>query len=76
MGEKKGRIVHINDFGLCEIATDERVRVAFTLDKLLGYAGQPLRDVGLRVGAEVIFQSDGSGRVESAQIARAAAAGT
>ena len=73
MSENKGKVIHINDFGLCQIATNEHLLVAFTLDKLSGYAGQPLRDVGLKVGAEVVFQSDGDGRVTSAGIASATA---
>lgn len=76
MSQNRGKVTHINDYGLCEVATDERVRVAFTLDKLSGYAGQPLRDLGLKVGAEVVFQSDDDGRVSSAKLAHAAAAGS
>lgn len=76
MNQNKGRVIHINDYGLCEVATDERLRVAFTLDKLSGYAGQPLRDLGLRVGTEVVFQSDDDGRVSSAALANATAAGS
>ena len=74
MSEQKGRIVRINDFGLCEVASVDGRRFGFTLDKLPGYAGQPLRDVGLRVGAEVVFQSDESGRV--AEVVRAGTAGS
>ena len=76
MSNNVGKVIRINDFGLCEVATDERLRVAFTLDKLSGYAGQPLRDLGLKVGAEVVFQNDENGRVASAQVAHAAAAGS
>lgn len=76
MSKNKGRVVRINDFGLCEVASPEGMRFAFTLDKLSDYAGQPLRDLGLRVGAEVVFQSDKFGRVASAQVARAATAGS
>ena len=71
----KGKVIRINDFGLCEIAAEGK-RVAFTLDKLPHYAGQPLRDLGLRVGAEVIFESDEEGRVSSAQLVHAATAGS
>ena len=76
MKQNKGKVIHINEYGLCEVATDERVRVAFTLDKLSGYAGQPLREIGLRVGTEIVFESDDDGRVSSAEVARAAAAGS
>ena len=76
MSENKGKVIDINDFGLCQVATNEHLRVAFTLDKLSGYAGQPLRDLGLKVGTEVVFQSDGDGRVAFARIANAAAAGS
>ncbi len=76
MSETKGRVIHINDFGLCQVTTNEHRRVAFTLDKLSGYAGQPLRDVGLKIGTEVLLQSDGNGRVASARVANAAAAGS
>lgn len=69
MSKNRGRILRINDFGLCEIETEEHRRVAFTLDKLADYAGQPLRDHGLEVGAAVIVESDRSGRVKSAQLA-------
>ncbi len=76
MSKNIGKVIRINDFGLCEVATNERLRVAFTLDKLSGYAGQPLRDLGLKVGAEVVFQSDEHGRVASAEVAHAASAGS
>ena len=76
MSRTKGRVIHINEFGLCEVASIEGTRFAFTLDKLSGYAGQPLHDVGLQIGAEVVFQSDEYGRVASAQVARAATAGS
>ena len=75
MSDNTGKIIHINEFGLCEVVS-EGTRFAFTLDKLPDYAGQPLRDLGLRVGAKIVFQSDEKGRVASAQVARAAAAGS
>lgn len=76
MSETKGRVIHINDFGLCQVATNGDRRVAFTLDKLSDYAGEPLRHIGLKVGTEVLLESDGSGRVASARVANAAAAGS
>ena len=75
MSESMGKIIRINEFGLCEVAVGEK-RAAFTLDKLAHYAGEPLRDVGLRVGAEVAFERDGKGRVASARVVHAETAGT
>ena len=71
--EKKTRgvIAHINDFGLCTVTTEENTRVVFMLDKLSGYSGQPLRDLGLRAGTKVVLRHDASGRVSSVQIANA-----
>ena len=66
-----GVIVRINDFGLCEVNTDSHKRAVFMLDKLSGYAGQPLNDFGLRVGTKVYLQQDTSGRVSSVRIAKA-----
>ena len=68
----RGVVVRINDFGLCEVATDAHVRAVFTLDKLSGYAGQPLRELGLKVGTKVILRHDAGGRVTSVQIASGA----
>ncbi len=76
MSENKGRVIYINDFGLCEVASNDGELFAFTLDKLSGYAGQPLGDIGLRVGAQVKFLSDEAGRVASAHVADTAAAST
>ena len=68
-------MIRINEFGLCEVAAKGR-RFAFTLDKLSGYAGQPLRDVGLEIGVEVDFESDDNGRVAFASLSHAHAAGS
>ena len=59
--------MRINEFGLCEVAAKGR-HFAFTLDKLSGYAGQPLRDVGLEIGVEVDFESDENDRIASASL--------
>ena len=67
MSESMGKVIRINEFGLCEMAVGEK-RAAFTLDKLAHYAGEPLRDVGLRVGAHVVFKRDQKGRVASARV--------
>ena len=75
MSKDRGRVVRINEFGLCEVKAKGR-RFAFTLDKLPGYAGQPLRDVGLEIGVEVDFESDEDGRVASASLPNAHAAGS
>lgn len=72
MSERQGKVIRINDFGLCEVAAEGK-RFAFTLDRLPHYAGQPLRDLGLRVGAEVTIESDAKGRVASARVSHAAA---
>ena len=58
----EGTVVRINDYGLCEVATDGHLRAVFTLDKLSGYAGQPLRDLGLKVGTRVLLRHDANGR--------------
>ena len=73
MSRKRGRVTRINDFGLCIVISDE-TRFGFTLDKLSGYFGQPLRDIGLVEGAEVSFESDELGRIRSAQLDHAPAA--
>ena len=73
MSRKRGRVIRINDFGLCIVVSDD-TRFGFTLDKLSGYFGQPLRDIGLVEGAEVSFESDDKGRIQSAQLHHAAAA--
>ena len=75
MSMNKGRVVRINDFGLCEVVAGGR-RFAFTLDKLPGYAGEPLRDLGLQIGVEVDFESDKYGRIASASLAHANAVGS
>ncbi|MYE24032.1 MAG: hypothetical protein F4Y01_08825 [Gammaproteobacteria bacterium] len=68
-------MIRINDFGLCEVDAGGK-RIAFTLDKLPHYAGQPLRSLGLRVGAEVAIESDERGRVASAHLVHADATGS
>ena len=70
----EGIIDHINDFGLCEVITDTEIRTVFTLDKLSGYVGQPLNDLGLKVGTRVLLRHDASGRVSSVRLANATAA--
>ena len=51
-------------------------RAAFTLDKLAHYAGEPLQDVGLHVGAHVAFKRDQKGRVASARVVHADTVGS
>ena len=71
----RARISRVNDFGLCEVVrTDDTFRSAFTLDKITGYGGQPLREFGIEKGAEVELIEDETGRVESATLVDAAAA--
>ena len=71
----KARISRINSFGLCEVVwSREAGRAAFTLDKVIGYGGQPLREFGIREGAEVELIEDETGRIESAQLVDAAVA--
>ena len=69
----KAEIVRINDFGLCEVMVigDSR-RAAFTLDKIEGYGGQPLGEFGIRVGTQVEFTEDDSGRIQEAHLVHAA----
>ncbi len=73
--EIKATISRINDFGLCEVTVPGNPgrRAGFTLDKLVGYSGQPLREFGIRAGAEVEFVEDARGRVESARLVHATA---
>ena len=75
-GEIKAKISRINEFGLCEVTVsgNPRRRAGFTLDKLDGYSGQPLREFGIRAGAKVIFIEDARGRVKSARLVHATAA--
>ena len=71
----KARISRINGFGLCEVVrVEEAGRAAFTLDKVIGYGGQPLREFGIEEGAEVELIEDETGRIESARLVDAAAA--
>ena len=68
-------VVRVNDFGLCEVAVDDqndRRRAGFTLDKLVGYRGEPVREFGIREGVKVVIE-EFDGRVESAKLANAAA---
>ena len=51
-----------------------RARGAFTLDKVIGCGGQPLREFGIRESAEVELIEDETGRMESAQLVDAAEA--
>ena len=51
-----------------------RARHAFTLDKVIGHGGQPLREFGISEGAEVELIEDETGRMESAQLVDAAEA--
>ena len=70
----KAEIVRINDFGLCEVTViDGSRRAAFTLDKIEGYGGQPLGEFGIRVGVQVEFTEDHSGRIQEAHLVHAAA---
>ena len=70
-----GSISRINDFGLCEVRSDDGARTSFTLDKLQGYGGQPLKEIGLRVGVAVRLEMDAEGRVASARVEPPAAGG-
>lgn len=71
----RARILRINGFGLCEAdRKDEAGRAAFTLDKVIGYGGQPLREFGIEEGAEVELIEDETGRVESVELVDAATA--
>lgn len=71
MSKRRGKVIRINDFGLCEVAAEGK-RISFTLDKLPHYSGEPLRELGLQVGADVLFESDENGRVASARVLNAA----
>lgn len=72
----KGRVFRITEYGLCEVelAPPSKKRAAFTLDKLIGYGGQPFQDFGLREGAEVDVDRDAKGRISSARLVVARAA--
>ena len=63
-----GSISRINDFGLCEVRSNDDVRIPFTLDKLQGYRGQQLNEIGLRVGMAVRLERDAEGRVTAARV--------
>lgn len=74
MATTSATVLRINDFGLCEVAIDEqngRRRAGFTLDKLVGYRGEPVREFGIWKGVRVIVEETG-GRVDSAKLANAA----
>lgn len=71
----KATVVRINRFGLCEVKIEEvggPRRAGFTLDKFRGYHGQPIREFGIRKGAQVDLEED-HGRVTSARLVHAAA---
>ena len=71
----KARISRINRFGLCEVVRVESPdRAAFTLDKVFGYGGQPLRAFGIEEGAEVELVEDETGRVDHVHVVDAATA--
>ena len=71
----KARISRINRFGLCEVIRAERPDgAAFTLDKVFGYGGQPLREFGIEEGAEVELVEDERGRVDHVHVVGAATA--
>lgn len=73
--EIKATISRINEFGLCEVTVPGNPcrRAGFTLDRLVGYSGQPLREFGIRAGAKVKFVEDASGKVKSARLVDVAA---
>ena len=71
----RARISRINRFGLCEVVRVEKTdRAAFTLDKLIGYGGQPLREFGIEEGAEVELVEDETGRINHVYLVNAATA--
>ena len=63
-----GSISRINDFGLCEVRSDDGARIPFTLDKLRGYRGEQPEEIGLRVGVAVHLERDAHDRVTAAQV--------
>ncbi len=75
MASNKGTVTNINDFGLCEIRTNDGSRFAFTLDQLKRprYTGEPLHAYGLCNGVQVVLETDDAGCVKSVQVAHAAA---
>ena len=68
-----GLISRIKDFGLCEVRSGDGERIPFTLDKLQGYGGQRLEEIGLRVGVAVHLERDAKGRVTATQVETLAA---
>ena len=64
-----GTIKRINEFGLCEVHTEDGTRAVFMLDKLDGYAGQPLKEFGVKVGARVWLEQVNE-RTTSAELMR------
>lgn len=67
-----GTIVRVNGYGLCEVRVDDLKkgprRTGFTLNQLAGYRGQPVKEFGIRVGADVEIEEDNEGRVKSARL--------
>ena len=69
----KARISRIRRFGLYEVVRlKSKKRAAFTLDKVIGYGGQPPREFGIKKGAEVELFEDGTGRVDHVKLLSAA----
>ncbi len=71
-----GTIVRVNRYGLCEVRVNDRTgprRTGFTLNRLAGYRGQPVKEFGIRVGVGVEIEEDDEGRVKSARLLPAGA---
>lgn len=57
MDATNATVLRINDFGLSEVEIDDenyRRRSGFTLVKLVGYRGEPVREFGIRMSAKVV----------------------
>jgi hypothetical protein len=57
--DEVGEIVRLDDHGLAILKTKRDGRAyPFTFDKIRAYKGQPPKDIGLRLGAQVKFVAD------------------
>jgi hypothetical protein len=57
--QQQGVITRIEDFGLGYVKADSGY-YAFEFDKIEGYGGETLHELGLRAGSPVVFDADGA----------------
>lgn len=69
MAQRDGVIVRINEQGLGIVeASESHEQFAFSFDKISGYRGQSAREMGLKTGAQVRFDSSAEEGVISVEL--------